>query len=90
MRTRHIATRTCPSCRLVRLDFTQNLNFMGQPIGGITSWCWVCSRGYYLKGKEIRDISIRCSRLDVVVPAHYCPTCPVSDACLKELVKLGA
>lgn len=85
-----ITTRLCPSCKLVRLDFEQNVDRFGQPTGGTTAFCWVCSRGYYLDGRGIRDISIRCSRLDVVVPAHYCPTCPVSDACLKELVKLGA
>lgn len=86
---RLVTTRTCPSCELVKLDFEQNLNRFRQPVGGITAWCWICSRGYYLAGNQIRDISVRCARLEVTAPAHYCPTCPVSDACLKELEKRG-
>lgn len=84
---RLVTTRTCPGCTLVRLDFEQNLDRFRQPIGGITAWCWVCSRGYYLDGRGIRDISIRCSKRGVVAPARFCQFCPDSDACITELMR---
>ncbi|MBA7594639.1 hypothetical protein ES703_08282 [subsurface metagenome] len=81
---RYVTTRTCPSCQRVRLDFTQNLDHLGQPIGGITAWCWVCSRGYYLRSNRVHDIGIRCALCGEIVPAYRCLECPTSSECLKR------
>lgn len=84
MRTQHITTRTCPSCRLVELDFTRNLDHRGQPVEGTTAWCWVCSRGYYLRSNQVHDIGVRCASREEIVPAYYCRNCPTSSECLKK------
>lgn len=84
---RLITTRLCPNCKLVRLNFEQNLDHLRRPVGGITAWCWVCSRGFYLRSGRVHDIVIRCSRIGEFVPAYRCRECERADECLREMMQ---
>lgn len=72
-----MAAPRCPYCKHQLIRFRS---------GGL--WCPICAMGFHQSkpGGQVKEIGIRCSKLDATVPASYCRRCRYGDECIKERV----